>query len=95
MSRKPVTARHKSDTTAKALAAHAESLGVSVETLGGTIDAALWLGHVVRLVDWKSTHGALTPSQAKLVAKGCPVAFIATPAQLELLVAGMRREAMR
>ena len=92
---KPATARHRTDGTAKALAAYAKTLGVGVEDLGGTIDAAFYLGDVVRLVDWKSPGASLTDAQAKAVAKGVPVKFARTPEQVEAIVAGMKREALR
>ena len=92
---KPSYARHRPDTTAKALAAEAKRLGVDVEHLGGTIDAILFLGRVVRLVEWKSAGGDLQPSQAKLIARGCPIYFVSTVEQTQALVADMRREALR
>lgn len=92
---KPSYARHRVDATAKALTAEAKRLGVDVATVGGAIDAVLWLGTTVRLVDWKSPDGGLTPSQQKLVAGGAPVVFVSTVQQLEALVALMKREALR
>jgi hypothetical protein len=93
---KPVTARHRTDTTAKALTAYAKSLHVGVQELGGVIDVALFYGtRVVRLVDFKSDGGKLTDSQSKLVAKGVPVHFIRDPHQLDALVAEMKAEAHR
>jgi len=90
---KPAYARHRADTTSKALTAEAKRLGVDVEPLGGTIDAVLFLGRVTRLVDWKTPGGELQASQAKLVARGCPVTFVSTVDQLRLLVSDMKREA--
>lgn len=90
---KPSYARHRTDTTAKALTAEAKRLGVDVEPLGGTLDAVLFLGRVTRLVDFKTPGGELQPSQAKLVARGCPVHFVSTVDQLAVLVADMKREA--
>lgn len=92
---KPATARHRTDGTAKALTAYAKTLGVGVVELGGAIDVALYLGEVVRLVDFKSDGGTLTDSQAKLVAQGVPVKFAREPWQLDALVAAMKREALR
>jgi len=80
---------------AKALSAEAVRLGVGMEPLGGTVDAVLFLGRVVRLVDFKSPGGELQPSQAKLIARGCPVTFVSTVDQLAALVAEMKREALR
>lgn len=93
MSRKPAHARHRVDTTSKALTAEAKRLGVDVEPLGGTVDALLFIGRVIRLVEWKSESGTLQPSQIKLVARGCPVHFVSSVEQLHLLVKDMRREA--
>ena len=90
---KPSYARHRADTTSKALTAEAKRLGVDVELLGGTVDAVLFLGRVTRLVDFKSPKGELQPSQAKLIARGCPVHFVSTVDQLAALVADMKREA--
>lgn len=92
---KPSWARHRPDTTAKALAAEAKRLGVEVAPVGGAIDYVLWLGQVVRLVDAKSEGGELTDSQAKLVARGCPISFVTTVEQMRVLVASMKREASR
>ena len=92
---KPASARHRIDITAKALSAEAKRLGVGYEPLGGAVDGLLWLGAITRLVDWKSPGGALTDSQAKLVARGVPIHFVSDVGQLEALVAAMKREAMR
>lgn len=92
---KPAAARHRTDTTASALLAEAKRLGVSAALLGGAIDAALWLGPVVKLCDFKSKGGELTEAQSKLVARGCPIAFVSDVPQLEALVAEMKREALR
>ena len=94
MSRKPASARHRVDSTAKALEAEAKRLGVGVVPLGGTIDAALFLGRVVVLVDWKGPTTGLTEGQGRLLAKGAPIHFVSTVPQLELLVAEMRRTAL-
>jgi len=93
---KPATARHRTDGTAKALTAYAKTLGVGVVELGGAIDVALYLGEVVRLVDFKAQQGGkLTDTQAKLVAQGVPVKFAREPWQLDAIVAAMKREALR
>jgi hypothetical protein len=92
---KPSYARHRTDTTAKALQSEAKRLGVDYVDLGGTIDGCLVLGSVVRLIDFKSKAGELTPSQSKLVARGVPVKFVSTVSQLEALVSEMKREANR
>jgi len=90
---RPVYAGKKVDTTSKALTAEAKRLGVEVAPLGGAIDLLVWLGPVVRLVETKSPGGGLTDSQAKLVARGCPIHFVTTAEQMGALVAGMKREA--
>ena len=92
---KPATARHRVDGTAKALTAYAKTLQVGVVELGGAIDVALYLGRVVRLVDFKSDGGRLTSTQAKLVAEGVPLLFAREPHQIDAIVADMRREALR
>jgi len=92
---RPAHSRHRVDGTAKILEAAAKALGVGVVPLGGTIDCALHLGHVVRLVDWKGPQTGLTEGQGRLLAKGAPIHFVSTVPQLELLVGDMRREATR
>ena len=92
---KPSWARHRPDTTAKALEAEAKRLGVECAPLGGAVDAILWLGPVTRLVDWKTPGKSITDSQGKLVARGLPIAFVSTVEQLQAVVAEMRREATR
>jgi hypothetical protein len=93
---RPVYAARRVDTASKLLVKAARQLGVDVEPSGGAVDAFLWLGSVVRLVDWKSPGKAdLTPSQAKLIARGCPLHFVSTVEQLQALIAGMKREAGR
>lgn len=92
---KPSFARHRTDTTAKALQSEAKRLGVEYADLGGAVDGILWLGQVVRLIDFKGASGELTPSQSKLVARGLPICFVSTVQQLEALVFDMRREVSR
>lgn len=89
---KPANSRHRTDTTAAALRSEAKRLGVEYADLGGTIDGVIWLGPVTRLVDFKSATGGLTGSQAKLVARGLPIAFVSSVGQLEALVSAMKRE---
>lgn len=76
---------NRSDTGSKALIAYAKSLGFEYAHLGGTVDGYLWLGRRVAIVDWKAPGGALTESQAKLVARGAPIHFISTPEHLDQL----------
>lgn len=92
---RPVYAKRRVDSTAKELTAYARSLGLDVEPLGGTVDAVAWLGRATRLIEFKSPGGTLQPSQAKLLARGCPIVFVSTPAQLDVLAAEMRAEATR
>lgn len=79
------------DDTQKALTVYLRDRGIGVELLGGTVDAVVWLGRHVRLVDFKSPGGDLQASQAKLVAKNCPIDFITTPQQCDVLIAEMRK----
>ena len=83
MSRKPSFARHRADTTAKALTAEAQRLGLGVAQAGSPC--------------WKNPESGhtLTDAQIKLVAKGFPVRFVGTVAQLEALAADLKREALR
>lgn len=90
-----VYAGRKVDATAKALTAACKQLGVECAPLGGAIDAVIWWGPVVRLIDWKTPGKSITDSQGKLVARGLPIAFISTVEQLQAVVAEMRREATR
>lgn len=73
------------DNTATALIAYAKSLGFDYGVINGDLDGYLWLGHRVALIDWKSPGGELTPKQARMVAKGCPIHFISKPEQLDAL----------
>jgi hypothetical protein len=88
-------AGRKVDATAKTLTAHAKALGLGVVNVGGVVDAVLWYRHVTRVIDWKSEGEGLTESQGKLLVAGCPIHFVATAAQLELVAADMKREAQR
>lgn len=94
MSRKPSHARHRADTSAKPLIAYARSLGVEYVDVGHPFDGLLFLGPVVRAIDWKTPgKAALTEGQGKLIARGFPLAFVSTPSQLDLVVAEMKRAA--
>ena len=73
------------DTTAKALRKYAEDLGFIVVTLNAVVDCLLIFGSQVCVVDWKSPHGTLTAEQARLCARGVPLKFISSPAQLDAL----------
>ncbi len=83
---------HRVDTTARALIAHAKSLGCRYHGQDGVIDGVLWLpdGRLVE-IDWKSKGGELTPAQAKLIAEGWhQIRFVSDVAQLEQLVKDLR-----
>lgn len=82
---------NKVDTTSKALIAYAESLGFVYLSINGTIDGVLAWGDRATCVDWKSPGGTLTPAQSKLVARGFPVRFIGTPAQVDALKSELLR----
>lgn len=73
------------DNSAKALIQYARELGFDYEPVNGSFDGVLVWGNTVTLVDWKSAGGTLTPKQQKMVARGFPVRFIGTPAQLDAL----------
>jgi hypothetical protein len=75
----------RTDNTAAALRAYAESLGFVVVPINGVIDCLLIWGTQTAIVDWKSKGGTLTTAQAKLCAQGVPVRFITTPAQIDAL----------
>lgn len=89
-------ANRRIDLSAKALEVEAKRLGVDCAPLGGAVDAIWWLGHVLRAVDYKTPgKAALTESQGRLLARGCPIHFVSTPDQVAALVADMKREAQR
>ena len=73
------------DNIAKTLIAYAKSLGFDYEGVNGTFDGVLVWGTTAICVDWKSKGGTLTPTQQRLVARGFPLRFIQTPAQLDAL----------
>lgn len=84
---------HRTDNGSKPLIAYAKSIGLEYDDIGGKLDGFVWLGRVVRLVDFKSAGGELTTKQQKLVARGCPVNFISTTAQLDALKTEMLKAA--
>ena len=47
----------------------------------GFVDGVAWKGDTVRLFDAKGPKTKLTASQAKLVARGCPIVFLETAEQ--------------
>lgn len=83
----------RTDLTAKTLIAYARSRGAQYLPLDGTLDGALKVGRVQRLVDWKTPGATLTPEQARLVAAGWQIAFLSTPAQVDAEIGQMQREA--
>lgn len=84
---------NRRDNGSKALEKYAEDLGFVVHSEGGAIDAYLALGQQIVAVEWKSKGGTLTPSQQRIIAKGFPVRFVSTPAQLDALRAELMRAA--
>jgi len=76
----------KVDATAASLVKHAKSVGADYLPLNGVIDGVLHFRGRVWLIDWKSPGGDLTPAQSKLVARGWPIRFISTTAQLNTLL---------
>lgn len=94
--RRPAYARQRVDASAKELMAYARSLGLEVEPLGGAIDVLIWFGRAVAVADFKTPgKAALTPSQGRLIARGCPVFFLSTTSQIDLLADDLKREAAR
>lgn len=79
------------DTTATALIVYAKSLGFDYEPVNGSFDGVLVWGSAVTLVDFKSAGGTLTPKQQKMVARGFPVRYVSTPAQIDALRAELMR----
>ena len=90
---KPSYARHRTDTTAKALEAEAKRLGVRCAPLGGVCDAIWWVGPISVLIDYKTPNTSLTASQSKLVANGCPLVFVSDVEQVRAIVGRMKRQA--
>lgn len=84
---------NKVDVTAKALIAHAKTLdGVQDYCpINGVIDGLLLINGRIAAVDWKGDDGALTPAQQRLIVKGWPIHFCATPERLEGIVAILKR----
>jgi hypothetical protein len=82
---------NRSDNGSKALKQYAEDLGFVVHSEGGAIDAYLSLGQRIAAVEWKSKGGELTKSQQRLIAKGFPIRFVQTPAQLDALRAELMK----
>lgn len=80
---------HRTDNGSKALIAYAQSIGLEFDPIGGKLDGFVWLGRQVRLVDFKSKGGELTPAQSRLIARGAPIHFISSPSQLDALKAEM------
>ncbi len=77
------------DNTARDLVKAAKQLGFKVLPLNGVVDSLLLdkRGRV-RIIDWKSPGGTLTPDQCKLVAAGWPIFFVSSVDQLQQLLGG-------
>lgn len=96
MSRKPATARHRSDTGSAELIELLRASGIEYEPLGGAIDGVAWYRGVVRLIDFKKDGKApYTKNQGKLLARRCPILFLYSPTQVRVVVADMKDEARR
>jgi ATP-dependent exoDNAse (exonuclease V) beta subunit len=74
------------DATATELVKHAKALGADYLPLNGVLDGILYHRGRIFLVDWKSPQGTLTPAQARLSARGWPIAYCTTTDQLERLL---------
>jgi hypothetical protein len=84
---KPVSARHRKDTTSKVLIAAVQQLGARYLPLDGVIDGLIETTRGDRiLVDWKTPGKSLTDAQIKLVAAGWDIRFISTVDQLQSLL---------
>jgi hypothetical protein len=94
MSRKPATARHRTDTGSAELIALLKASGVDYEPLGGAIDGVAWYrGHAI-LIDFKAGDKApMTPRQTKLLGRLCPIFFVWSEEQVRLVVAWLKRRA--
>lgn len=79
------------DNGCKELIAYAESLGFVYCPINGVLDGLLAWGQTVTAIDWKSKNGELTTAQSRLIAKGFPVRFVSTPAQIDALRAELMR----
>ena len=86
-------ATHRTDNGSKALIKYAEQIGFVYCAVEGVIDGVLSLGQQAVAVDWKSKGGTLTPNQQRLIARGFPLRFVSTPAQLDALKAELMRAA--
>jgi len=82
---------NRRDNGSKALEKYASDLGFVVYSEAGAIDAHLALGQHIAAVEWKGEDGTLTPSQARLIARGYPVRFISKPEQLDALRAELMK----
>ena len=82
---------NRRDNGSKALEKYAESLGFVVHAESGAIDAYLAWGQQIVAVEWKSKGGTLTPTQQRLVARGFPVRFLSTTAQIDALRAELMK----
>ena len=88
---KPAAARHRTDTGSAQLIQLLRAHGIAYEPLGGAIDGVAWLGHDVRLIDFKRDNKSpLTLRQIRLLGRKCPIALIWTEDQVRLLAADMK-----
>jgi len=88
---KPSYARHRTDRGSKELIALLEAAGARYMPLGGAIDGAAYVNDAVALVDFKaSPKSKKTKTQAKLVAAGAPIWFLATSEDVLAVVAFLK-----
>lgn len=90
---KPAHARHRTDQGSADLVELVRALGAEFEPLGGPLDGVVWVGAALALVDFKHGEKApLTPRQGKLLARGCPIHFLRSEAEVRLLVALLKHD---
>lgn len=91
---KPAHARHRIDTGSAELIELLEAAGARYVPLGGAIDGAAFIGQSVVLIDFKRNAKApKTKTQAKLVAQGAPIWFVASEDDVLAVVHWLRRAA--
>lgn len=80
------------DNTAKALTAYLKDQpGVVYWPINADVDGLAWVGTNVAVIDWKSPGGALTDTQAKMVAKGCRIWFLTTTDHVDAMLRELRK----
>jgi hypothetical protein len=88
---KPAHARHRVDTGAADRIGLLLASGLGYVPLGGAIDGAVYLGNTVALVDFKAgAKSKRTKTQIAMVAKGVPLWFLASDADVLRLATWMR-----